>query len=92
MLLAVFSTADQTFEKFCAMVQASLDGNFELARTLHYELLPVTRMMFEQGNPGGVKVALAVRGIMEENMRLPLFPVSDGLRARITSETNNLLG
>jgi hypothetical protein len=29
---------------------------------------------------------------MEENMRLPLFPVSDGLRARITLETNNLLG
>jgi 4-hydroxy-tetrahydrodipicolinate synthase len=79
-------------EKFSRMVHASMEGDLDTARKEHYDLLPITRMFFEEGNPGGVKVALAVRGIMEENMRLPLFPVSDGLRARITSETNNLLG
>jgi 4-hydroxy-tetrahydrodipicolinate synthase len=79
-------------EKFSRMVHASMEGDLDTARKEHYDLLPITKMFFEEGNPGGVKVALAVRGIMEENMRLPLFPVSDGLRARITSETNNLLG
>ena len=79
-------------EKFSKMVHASMEGDLDTARKEHYDLLPITKMFFEEGNPGGVKVALAVRGIMEENMRLPLFPVSDGLRARITSETNNLLG
>jgi 4-hydroxy-tetrahydrodipicolinate synthase len=48
-------------------------------------------MFFEEGNPGGVKVALKVRGIMEETMRLPLMPVSDQLRARISEETIKLL-
>jgi len=48
-------------------------------------------MFFEEGNPGGVKVAMNVRGIMEEHMRLPLYPVSDGLRNRITAETKRLL-
>jgi 4-hydroxy-tetrahydrodipicolinate synthase len=48
-------------------------------------------MFFEEGNPGGLKVALAVRGIMEEHMRLPLYPISDGLRTRITVETKKLL-
>jgi 4-hydroxy-tetrahydrodipicolinate synthase len=78
-------------EKFSKMVHASMEGDLDSARKEHYDLLPITKMFFEEGNPGGVKVALAVRGIMEENMRLPLYPVSDGLRARITSETKNLL-
>jgi 4-hydroxy-tetrahydrodipicolinate synthase len=79
-------------EKFSKMVHASMEGDLDTARKEHYDLLPITKMFFEEGNPGGVKVALAVRGIMEENMRMPLYPVSDGLRARITAETNNLLG
>jgi len=78
-------------EKFSKMVHASMEGDLDTARKEHYDLLSITKMFFEEGNPGGVKVALAVRGIMEENMRLPLFPVSDGLRTRITAETKALL-
>ena len=48
-------------------------------------------MFFEEGNPGGVKVALAHRKIMNEFMRLPLIPVSDALRKRIQKETELLL-
>lgn len=78
-------------EKFSKMVHASQSGDLATARKEHYDLLPVTKMFFEEGNPGGVKVAMNVRGIMEEYMRLPLMPVSNGLRARITAETNKLL-
>ncbi len=78
-------------EKFSRMVHASMEGDLDTARKEHYDLLPITKMFFEEGNPGGVKVALAARGIMEENMRLPLFPVSDALRARIIEETKALL-
>jgi len=78
-------------EKFSKMVHASLDGDLSTARKEHYDLLPVTKMFFEEGNPGGVKVAMKVRGIMDETMRLPLYPVSEDLRSRITAETNKLL-
>lgn len=78
-------------EKFSRMVHASQAGDLVKAREEHFDLLPVTKMFFEEGNPGGVKVAMKVRGIMEENMRLPLYPVSDGLRNRITAETKRLL-
>jgi 4-hydroxy-tetrahydrodipicolinate synthase len=78
-------------EKFSKMVHASMEGDLDTARKEHYDLLSITKMFFEEGNPGGVKVALTVRGIMGENMRLPLFPVSDGLRARIAEETKALL-
>jgi 4-hydroxy-tetrahydrodipicolinate synthase len=78
-------------EKFSKMVHASMAGDLSLARKEHYDLLPITKMFFEEGNPGGVKVALALRGIMEDHMRLPLYPVSDALRTRITVETKKLL-
>lgn len=78
-------------EKFSKMVHASQAEELATARKEHYDLLPITKMFFEEGNPGGVKVALSVRGIMDETMRLPLMPVSDGLRARITIETKKLI-
>ena len=78
-------------EKFSRMVHAAINGDLDSARKEHYDLLAITRMFFEEGNPGGVKVALAHRKIMNEFMRLPLIPVSDALRKRIQKETRNLL-
>jgi len=78
-------------EKFSRMVHAALNGDLDSARKEHYDLLAITRMFFEEGNPGGVKVALAHRKIMNEFMRLPLIPVSDTLRNRIQKETELLL-
>jgi 4-hydroxy-tetrahydrodipicolinate synthase len=77
---------------FSAMVHASMNGELDKARAAHYALFDITKMFFEQGNPGGVKAALAYLDIMEEHMRLPLFPVSDDLRNRIIAETNRILG
>jgi 4-hydroxy-tetrahydrodipicolinate synthase len=78
-------------EKFCKMVQAALNDDLSTARTLHYELLLITRLFFEQGNPGGVKVGLSARKVMKTKMRLPLFPVSDDLEKRIFDEMFHLL-
>ncbi len=78
-------------EKFSRMVHAAMNGDLDSARKEHYDLLAITRMFFEEGNPGGVKVALAHRKIMNEFMRLPLIPVSDTLRKRIQKETELLL-
>ncbi|TAF85673.1 MAG: 4-hydroxy-tetrahydrodipicolinate synthase [Flavobacteriia bacterium] len=78
-------------ERFSQMVHASMEGNLNLAKEAHYDLFNVTKMFFEEGNPGGVKVALAQRGLMQETMRMPLYPVSEGLRSRIQAETKRLL-
>ena len=78
-------------EKFSQMVHASLNGYLDVARKEHYDLLAITRMIFEEGNPAGVKVALAQRKIMEEYLRLPLMPVSVVLRGKIQEETKVLL-
>ena len=78
-------------ERFSQMVHASMSSDLTLAKAAHYDLFNVTKMFFEEGNPGGVKVALAARGLMQETMRLPLYPVSEGLRMRIQAETTRLL-
>jgi 4-hydroxy-tetrahydrodipicolinate synthase len=78
-------------ELFSKMVNASLQGDLITARSVHYDLFSITKMFFEEGNPGGVKVALGARGLMQEHMRLPLMPVSSGLANRIKSETERLL-
>ena len=78
-------------ERFSQMVHASMANDLTLAKAAHYDLFNVTKMFFEEGNPGGVKVALAARGLMQETMRMPLFPVSEGLRTRIQAETTRLL-
>jgi 4-hydroxy-tetrahydrodipicolinate synthase len=88
----VISVVANAFPKrFSEMVHASMVENLPLARKAHYDLLSITKMFFEEGNPGGVKVSLNKQGLMEETMRLPLYPVSDSLRNRIQEETKNIL-
>ena len=78
-------------ERFSEMVRSSMDEKLATARKGHYDLLPITKMFFEEGNPGGVKIALAKRGIMNPHMRLPLVQVSSNLQQRIENETTVLM-
>jgi 4-hydroxy-tetrahydrodipicolinate synthase len=78
-------------ERFSEMVRSSMDEKLAAARKGHYDLLPITKMFFEEGNPGGVKIALAKRGIMNPHMRLPLVQVSSNLQLRIENETTVLM-
>lgn len=78
-------------EKFNSMVTSSLEGDFLSAKAIHNDLLPITKMFFEEGNPGGVKVALENRGVMSNELRLPLVSVSSSLAERIKNEMKNLL-
>jgi 4-hydroxy-tetrahydrodipicolinate synthase len=75
---------------FSKMVKSAMNGDFETSRKYHYELIPITKMFFEEGNPGGVKIALEALNVMTAKMRLPLFEVSDQLKERIQIETNRL--
>lgn len=79
-------------KKFSRMIDSAFNGDYDAAKQLHFDLLDVTNLFFKEGNPGGVKASLAAMGIMEETMRLPLYPISDELRTRISNETKKLIG
>ncbi|MBL4862449.1 MAG: 4-hydroxy-tetrahydrodipicolinate synthase [Crocinitomicaceae bacterium] len=88
----VISVVANAFPKrFAEMVHSAIEGELEDAKEAHYDLLSVTNMLFAEGNPGGVKVALERQKIMKPYMRKPLYPVSDGLKARIENETDRLI-
>ncbi|HJU57030.1 MAG TPA: 4-hydroxy-tetrahydrodipicolinate synthase [Pyrinomonadaceae bacterium] len=65
------------------MVDAALEGRWEQARALHYRLLPLMEVNFIESSPGPVKAALALMGLIEEELRLPLVPVEEKTRARV---------
>lgn len=79
-------------KRFSEMVHSAAKDEMVGARAAHYDLLPVTHMLFEEGNPGGVKIALERQGFMKPIMRMPLYPVSQDLRSRIEAETDRIIG
>ncbi|OCX51474.1 4-hydroxy-tetrahydrodipicolinate synthase [Mucilaginibacter sp. PPCGB 2223] len=58
------------------MVRLCLKGDFATAQPLHYSTIEFTRLMFAEGNPGGVKEALKQLGVCGNTVRLPLVGVS----------------
>ncbi len=70
---------------FAGMVRRALDGDYATARGAHFRLAEAMDLLFAEGNPGGVKAALAAMGLMGEHLRLPCHPVSDALRGRIAA-------
>jgi len=65
------------------LTQLALSGEWEAARTQHYRLLPLMEANFIESNPGPVKAALALMGLLEERYRLPLVAVQEQTRARL---------
>lgn len=65
------------------MVDAALAGRFDEARREHYRLLPLMDVNFIESSPGPVKAAMALMRLLEENLRLPLVPVTEKTRARV---------
>ena len=61
----------------------ALAGNWDEARKLHYRLLPLLDANFIESSPGPVKAAMALMGLLEENLRLPLVPVQEKTRERL---------
>jgi 4-hydroxy-tetrahydrodipicolinate synthase len=67
------------------VVQAALDGKYDLARAEHLRLLAVHEAMFCAPSPGPIKVALAERGAMSARLRPPMDLPTPGQRARIVA-------
>ena len=73
----IISVAAQSQAKgFTHMVNHALEGDFTEARKMHYNLLNFMNAIFMDGNPGGIKYALSLQGIIQNELRLPLVPVN----------------
>lgn len=69
--------------KFSDMVRLCLAGDYTSALKLHYDLFDFTKLLFADGNPGGVKTALHEMGLCLDELRLPLAKPNHGVAASI---------
>ena len=80
----VISVIGQGFPKqFSELISLGLNKKVDEAFKLHYQLADSIDMIFEQGNPGGIKEVLKSLGISNNCVRLPLVNVSKDLANRI---------
>jgi len=67
----------------CAMVEAFAKGKVDKAMQLHRKYYPVYRDLFIETNPIPIKAAMAMKGMIEEEYRLPLCQMSEANRAKL---------
>jgi 4-hydroxy-tetrahydrodipicolinate synthase len=80
----VISVSGQAYPRlFSGMVRDARAGRMENAQRAHYDLFTFTQLLFAEGNPGGIKAALAHLGLCENVLRLPLVPVSAELNGQL---------
>lgn len=88
----VISVLGNVMPRECVtLVNSVKKGDYATAQKVHIALSDLCRMLFEEGNPAGVKAALHAAGIIRHNtLRLPLTPVGEELYHRL--ESYRLLG
>jgi 4-hydroxy-tetrahydrodipicolinate synthase len=77
-------------KRFSEMVRLCLKGKFDQAIKLHNELLPLMNFNFIESSPIPVKAVLASMGLIEEQYRLPLVPLSEKHRSKMKKILNEL--
>ena len=69
--------------EFSQMISLALRGNSESAYELHQAMLNGMHLIFEEGNPAGIKAVFEHLGLCEPFVRLPLVPASRELKSKI---------
>ncbi|MDI9364321.1 MAG: 4-hydroxy-tetrahydrodipicolinate synthase [Flavobacterium sp.] len=65
------------------MIRNCLKGDFAAARPVHYKFLEAYDMLFAENNPAGVKAFMYELGLLQNELRLPVTPVTAELQAKI---------
>lgn len=68
---------------FISGVQAAIEGDHKKADEIANLVQSIADQVYAEGNPGGIKAVLALRGMIENQLRLPLIPVSDPVRSAL---------
>lgn len=66
------------------------EGKLPVAQKAQLSLVDINGLMYEEGNPVGVKYLLELLGVCSGHVRLPLAAASEGLRKKIESRFKSL--
>ena len=86
----VISVVGNAFpHEMATLVHDMLQGDVAHAADLHHSLAEFMSLIFVDGNPSGVKCAMTELGLIQEELRLPLTPVSEETRKKIFNFIQN---
>lgn len=77
-------------KQFSEMVRLSLKGNFAAAKLLNDQMLEAYELLFAENNPAGVKAFMTELNLLENNLRLPVVPLSEGLHTSVKNYLQRL--
>jgi len=72
--------------EFSSIASNCFTGDYNEARRMHYLLVDFIYMLFAEGNPGGVKAACHILGLMDNELRLPLVPIGTDLYKKLEKQ------
>ncbi|HEX2934196.1 MAG TPA: 4-hydroxy-tetrahydrodipicolinate synthase [Bacteroidales bacterium] len=75
---------------YSAMVEAALEGNYQLARKIQLSMIDLMSALFTEGSPAGVKAVMHHLGLVKNVVRLPLTPVSEKHYQKLQEMMNKL--
>lgn len=82
--VGVISVLANAFPAQCSeIISHSLKNNFKAARDIQFRFMEMIDLLFVEGNPAGVKAMLNIMNICQNNLRLPLVPVSRTIYSKI---------
>lgn len=74
------------------MVDHALNGSFHFARKVNYKILPLMEANFIESSPAPCKFVMSEMGLCEENLRLPLVPVTPETRTTLKRVMKEVMG
>lgn len=90
--VGVISVIGNAFPReFSKMVRLALEGDYNSARQIHHKFTELIGLLFVEGNPAGVKSMLAIMGLIENKLRLPLVPNTIKTYEKIRKVLNEII-
>ncbi|MBV6320227.1 4-hydroxy-tetrahydrodipicolinate synthase [Duganella violaceipulchra] len=82
---AISASAHIRVDLFVQLYELVEEQRLPEARELFARLQPLIQLMFSEPNPAPLKAALAMQGVLREELRLPMTPATNGCKARIAT-------
>lgn len=73
-------------DRFSRLIDMARNHHVTEANNEQYALMDLIQLLFEEGNPTGLKAALHLQGYCENVLRLPLVPASNSLQQALRNE------
>ena len=72
--------------EFAELVHLAQSGDYAAAEVIDQRFTELYRLLFVDGNPAGIKCLMELRGMLRDELRLPLVPASQATRELLKAQ------